>query len=60
MANILDKSFRYTPAVGTDVTRLFRRVDPQWNVPPGKRRTKSNTAPSRKPLSRSGMLIKIY
>jgi len=61
MATILDKSFHYTPAVETDVTRLFKRVDPQWNVPPGKRRTTKTAARSRKPVSRaSGTLFKIY
>jgi len=57
--SILDKSFRYTPAVDTDVTRLFKRVDPRWNVPP--RRRRNVTAQSRKPLARgTGTLIKIY
>ncbi len=57
--SILDKSFRYTPAVDTDVTRLFKRVDPQWNVPPRKRRNVAQK--SRKSLARgNGTLIRIY
>lgn len=61
MATILDRSFRYTPAVETDVTRLFKRVDPQWNVPPAKRRMRKDTTRSRKTVSRAnGTLIKIY
>jgi hypothetical protein len=60
MATILDKNFHYTPAVETDVTRLFHRIDPQWNVPPAKRRRKTS-ARSRKSISHAtGTLIKIY
>jgi hypothetical protein len=61
MATILDKSFRYTPAVETDVTRLFKRVDPQWNMPPSKRRNKKSSTRARNPMPRTaGTLIKIY
>jgi hypothetical protein len=58
MARILDKSFRYTPAVETDIARLFKRIDPQWNVPPARRRRKPGRVDSA--MSRETGVIKIY